>query len=97
MTKFDGYLLHSLQRAADRYGLDIYPHEYVALSRKIAFHEASGSEDCVRLAAAKGGREKWATWFKGEWIPVIFDPSQGRIVTLLPKHELRPFAKRLPW
>lgn len=97
MIRIDGYLLHSTQRAADRYGLEIDAAEYTALSLKIAFQELISTADCVRLSDAHEGREKWAIWYKGEWIPLVFDPEQGRIVTILPKRELRPFSWKLPW
>jgi hypothetical protein len=97
MILIDGYLVHCMLRAAERYGLEIDMNEYTALSAKIAAHEKAGQSDCVRLCHAARGREKWALWYKGEWIPLVFDPAQARIVTFLPKLELRPFLKRLPW
>lgn len=93
----DGLLLHSARRGAERYGFELDNKEYAALSVQIAFHELTGEDGYVRLSNAGGGREKWAVWFKGEWIPVVFDTLEGRIVTLLPGHELRRFRYKLPW
>jgi hypothetical protein len=97
MTKVDGYLIHSRLRGAQRYGLEIDQNEYESLSVKIGFHEQTQSQECVLLSKVSAGREKWAIWYKGEWIPLIFDPVQARIVTLLPRHDLRPFKQLLPW
>jgi len=97
MTQIDGYLKHSTLRGAERYGLEINIQEYASLSARIGLHGTTHDPKCVRLCHAAGGREKWAIWYKGEWIPLVFDPVQRRIVTLLPKRELRPFLAGLPW
>jgi hypothetical protein len=97
MIQIDGYLIHTVRQAVARYNLTIDDAEYVSICRKIAFQEASETEGCVRLSHASGGREKWAIWYKGEWLPLIFDPKQARIVTILPKCELRRFKGQLPW
>ena len=94
MTQIDGYLKHSTLRGAERYGLEIDIQEYAVLSARIG---SPSDPKSVRLCEAAGGREKWAIWYKGEWIPLVFDPIQRRIVTLLPKRELRPFLADLPW
>ena len=93
MIQIDGYLIHSIRRAAERYGLQMTEAEYETLCRQVA----EGREGCVRLDRVSMGREKWAIWLKGEWVPVVFDPGEGRIVTVLPRPELRPFAGKLPW
>ncbi len=93
----DGYQRHSALRGAERYGLEIDAKEYAALSAKIGFHGATQAADCVKLCPAEAGRVKWAIWYKAEWIPVVFDPAQGRIVTILPPRELRKFRHKLPW
>lgn len=93
----DGYQKHSMARGAERFGLDIAVREYKALSAAIAFHELTASPEHVFLCKAAEGREKWAVWHKGEWIPLVFDPEQARIVTLLPPRELRYFRSKLPW
>ena len=93
MIQIDGYLIHTIRRATDRYGLQLNEAEYAALSLRVAVRD----DGCVLLSGVYLGRERWAIWYKGEWIAVIFDPAQGRIVTVLPKDVLRRFAGKLPW
>src|SRR4051812_36586897 len=88
---------HTTSRGSERYGFELTQGEYAALSAQIAFHELTKDEMLVKLCIAGGGRERWAAWFKGEWLPLVFDPAAARIVTLLPKNELRKYRKQLPW
>ena len=93
MILIDGYLVHSTRRAWDRYGLRLNEAAYAALSLRLT----EKGDGCVLLSNVCLGRQKWAIWYKGEWMAVIFDPAQGRIVTVLPKDMLRRFADLLPW
>lgn len=93
----DGYQRHSMQRGAERYGLEISISDYKAISAAIGFHELTNAQECVQLSQVSVGRQKWAVWYKGEWMALIFDPEQARIVTVLPPSELRRFRKMLPW
>jgi hypothetical protein len=97
MTTETRYRHHSVNRGNERYGLELTRAEYDALSVQIAFHAMTEDMNFVRLSPAGGNRERWAVWFKGEWLPLIFDPVVARVVTVLPKNELRKYQRKLPW
>ena len=75
MALNDGYQEHSLTRRSERYGLDLAFVSTRPLSAAIGFHELTASPELVFLCPAGGGREEWAVWYKGEWIPLVFDPA----------------------
>jgi hypothetical protein len=98
MTTVRRYLTHTTDRGTERYGLELSSGEYAALSAQIAFHDLTGEESVVRLChPAANGRERWAVWFKGEWLLVVFEPSTAKIVTIMPKSVLRKYQWKLPW
>jgi hypothetical protein len=97
MTIQRNYRHHATDRGSERYGLELTRQEYTTLSAQISFHELTRAEEIVKLCNAGDGRERWAVWFKGEWIPVVFDPEVARIVTILPRNELRNHSWKLPW
>lgn len=95
MEQAGGRYDHVKQRAAERYGLELSLKEIDALSTRIAFREASGDGGCIPLGKSYD-KYRWAIWYKGEWVFLITGRNT-RVVTILPKHELKPYKHLLPW
>lgn len=71
-------LEHALERARERYGIELTSVEYLALCTRLAAREGL-------LVADQGeGREVWCIPFNGRWLVAVFDQRPARIVTFLP-------------
>lgn len=73
---------HSLERAKQRYELSLTVTDLTDIARQIK------NKKSVRLYHQSRHREHHAIKFRGQWLPIVYNPQQGVVVTILPKNEL---------
>lgn len=93
----DAQRFHARKRASERFGLDLTWAEYNGLCLKLGKQYQQPTDDCVLLNQQSHRLWRWAIWFKGEWMPVVFDNELRNIVTFLPASYLRQHRNKLPW
>lgn len=72
---------HALQRARERYGLDLAPRDL----RDVAESIESGDPTRARLIVRQtDGREAWMARVSGVWTKLIFDTAHREVVTFVP-------------
>lgn len=88
---------HAGHRAAERYGYDLTDGDERRLCVRLAFQDVEPTPDCVRVSVQPDGRERWIVWHRCEWMAVIYEPTDGLIVTFLPPTVVRDNKHKLPW
>ena len=71
---------HALQRAAERAGLTMTPHDLATVSGLIEHGAAAYVAD-----DSNPHRTHWVVPFAGRSLPVVYDERGGAIVTVLPR------------
>lgn len=74
------YYDHALDRARDRFGVDLADEDYFAICRQIQ----QGEHECARVRDAGDGREEWVVRHKGQWLVALYDTNTLSVVTFLP-------------
>ncbi len=81
-------LLHAQRRALLRYDLQITWDELVSLGRLIQKHHEGRVDESERAAVfVKKQSERvshWYVWYKGQWLPTVYDCQRRLVVTVLP-------------
>ena len=84
-----------MKRARERYGVEADRLMLADIRRRIEAQTWLPDEGCVQLS--KGSPARWALWYKGEWVAVVYDETMGAVVTFLPPEHLRRYRQKLPW
>lgn len=89
-----GAYSHSLERAHERYDLDLGSADLDTIIYRIL----RGGPGVVPLRrSADPFRMSMAVRFEGTWIAVVYCQWAKCVVTVLPPIELEPYAERLAW
>ena len=70
---------HAIQRARERYSLDVTPEQLLDCVRLIERRDPR----CARLSVDDGGNERWVAVLAGSRVRVIYSPAEGRVLTVL--------------
>lgn len=81
---------HAKDRTEERYRISLNDADMGRLITEIRCGRA------VYLGDAKRGCELWAVRHRMHWLPVVYRPSTGYILTVLPLKRLLPYLHMIP-
>lgn len=75
---------HAMNRMTERYKIVFTPGDYQCFCDLIHnYLQNNGSDQAKPLYYAREWYSHWAVFYRGQWIPVVFDHLHDKIVTVL--------------